>query len=62
MTIGLWFLGIIAFFIYDHLVGLGLEDNDDYKYFALALFWFISVPVLFIKWMKNYRPTRARKN
>lgn len=49
----IWFLGIIAFFIYDYTIGVGIEDNGSLLYYGLAVFWFLSAPILLLKWLKE---------
>jgi len=55
MSFVIWLLGVIAFFIYDHIIGFDVHEDDDFfRYLLLASFWFITVPVLFIKYIKKY--------
>lgn len=60
MTFFIWFIGFVIFFIYDHLIGLELE-TDDFSYMILAAFWYITIPVLFLKWLKNPSYKKLKK-
>ena len=50
----IWILGVIAFLIYDHIIGFGIKDyNDSFESWGLAAFWFITIPVLIIRAIYN---------
>ena len=52
MIFEIWLLGFILFFIYDHIIGFKLPSRDeDFIYMALAGFWWITMPVLLLKWL-----------
>lgn len=53
MIFFIWFVGFVVFCIYDHLIGLDLK-TDDLSYILLAVFWYVTIPVLFLKWLKKY--------
>jgi hypothetical protein len=54
MITTIWLLGIVAFLIYDHIIGIGHDkDRGPVEYFGMAIFWFISFPILFIKLVKD---------
>lgn len=53
MITTIWMLGIVAFLIYDHIIGIDMEESGPIGYFGMAIFWFISAPILFFKWIMN---------
>ena len=52
MITTIWVLGLVSFLIYDHVIGIGMED-DGFTYWLLAFFWFLSAPILLFKWLKD---------
>lgn len=60
MTFGIWLLGMILFFIYDHIIGFELPNRDDFIYMVLAAFWLITVPILVLKWFIDILKTLGR--